>query len=584
MIAPHIVKDLERLSQIPTPGTPEHRKWLQQEEFLQFLLSSVRPEVLLHCQQGPRPTCIRSVILPESALKGDYIAELREWNDFSVGSWSFAYAIGKNRQPKNVRIEAPRVSLGSGILSKAEPIVYTREFAGRTASKSYHEISQRLVHLHDLHWIEERRAYCRLTEDGDIEEIIRIDDSDERSIITAGEDVIAFHLFATRSVLLRLFERLLFTDVSGMEPDKEESEVGDPRNELFARRCLFLDGKGTPTVSMVRGFQIIRCTHPRKKMIAMLTGKTTEPKEYERFVAWDFKHKEVAECSCDPEELGNYFEPSDKPFGMSPAFFKPDVLLRYKQDPEKYELGAGYISCRGSWALRPYDINDAGQVFTCLVYLGRLPHSEQQHWKQHNASPPPRGRIPERTFRTWFQGVPDDSYKPLLALKRSLEELSKVGHKLWVCPDPGLCQRLNYVVTDVLTEWSGEVKTLDQLVVEGLVHASLKRLARALGCCEPKLGSIKLLRSVLVAKAVDPQQVDAVVSPLEEMQFLRTKFDAHAASQQERDKIRRELCAKHGTLRGHFNSLLERTDKAVKLLLELASAGVFDPGAPAPPG
>ena len=60
-------------------------------------------------------------------------------------------------------------------------------------------------------------------------------------------------------------------------------------------------------------------------------------------------------------QTANYFTQSDLPFEMSPAFFHPEVLTRYKSDSDKYTLQDRSISCRGAWHLQTYDINDAGQ-------------------------------------------------------------------------------------------------------------------------------------------------------------------------------------------------------------------------------
>ncbi len=42
--------------------------------------------------------------------------------------------------------------------------------------------------------------------------------------------------------------------------------------------------------------------------------------------------------STAPGATANYFTESDLPFETTPAFFRPDVLLKYKFDSEKYTL------------------------------------------------------------------------------------------------------------------------------------------------------------------------------------------------------------------------------------------------------
>jgi hypothetical protein len=36
---------------------------------------------------------------------------------------------------------------------------------------------------------------------------------------------------------------------------------------------------------------------------------------------------------------------------LSPAFFRPEVLLKYKADRDKYTVGERDVSCRAAWHL-----------------------------------------------------------------------------------------------------------------------------------------------------------------------------------------------------------------------------------------
>ena len=51
--------------------------------------------------------------------------------------------------------------------------MFKRSFAGREGDTPV-EISQKLVHALDLHFLEERNAWCRLDDDGDIVEVVKI--------------------------------------------------------------------------------------------------------------------------------------------------------------------------------------------------------------------------------------------------------------------------------------------------------------------------------------------------------------------------------------------------------------------------
>jgi hypothetical protein len=94
----------------------------------------------------------------------------------------------------------------------------------------------------------------------------------------------------------------------------------------------------------------------------------------------------IMEISTDPTATTNYFEAAknDLSFELSPAFLRPEALSKYKPDREKYTVGERDFNCRSAWSLRGYDVNDAGQVFACIVYLRKLPYAELLHRKSFN--------------------------------------------------------------------------------------------------------------------------------------------------------------------------------------------------------
>ncbi|HEC99655.1 MAG TPA: hypothetical protein ENN18_04665, partial [Proteobacteria bacterium] len=158
-----------------------------------------------------------------------------------------------------------------------------------------------------------------------------------------------------------------------------------------------------------------------------------------------------------------------------------------------------------------------------MTYLGQLPHSEQLYWKSYNEKP--KGNISKKAYTTDFMGMWDLSYEPLSALKKALQELEQTRAELWSCANRKLYQQLNYPVTDSVKEWVDEIHTLDKLVVEGLKKSFLKEIATSMNCYDSKLGTIKLLKKILEAKGIDGHEINEIISPLEEIHFLRTKSD-----------------------------------------------------------
>jgi len=566
MVNSKIFKRLTQLSISPETGTTDYEQWIEQKDFFQFLLDSRSGEIPLYVSH--HYTYIYSLFLPTNALKEGYIDDLMKWDVGPNSSWGYGYSFNKRGRPKRICVYPPFDSAGASLLKGTTPITFLRSFEGRKGRRSYVEINQFLIHLHGLHLDESTNSFCRLDEDGNIDQVLKIHHTEEGILVTVKNDIVDFHQFLTKTVLVRFFDRMVCRDWKkfGGWGNPECSIHQDKKNEIFWRTGLNREKSGDIFASYVRGFQVIRNVRPRREMIARLEGKPLEPKKYVKFIAVDWKNKRIAEISCDPKKLGNYFVKSDKPFGISPVFFKPEVLLKYKADPDKYTVSERKITCRGAWGLETYDINKEGQLHTYLVYLGRLPYSEQLYWKSFNEKP--KGNISERAFKTDFKGNWDLSYDPLLSLKASLQKMQKDKTDLWECSDEDLYRRLNYPVTNSEKEWIDEVHTLDKLVTEGFSYLYLKSLATSLGCFNVKHGSIKMLESILDKKGISEKEIKGIIMPLDEIRNLRTKFAGHRSGE-EAVKIKKELIRKYGSLKEHFRSLLQRADQAIQTLLIL---------------
>jgi hypothetical protein len=216
--------------------------------------------------------------------------------------------------------------------------------------------------------------------------------------------------------------------------------------------------------SYIRGCQLVRAAVSKEEVIRRSSpGTRREVRQYASFIAHDWKNGAIREISCGPGHTANSFTESKLPFELSPAFFRPDVLIKYKADSDKYRLEDRSISCRGAWHLQTYDVNDAGKVHTYLVYLRSLLCDEQQHWKAYNEEAP----ISKRALGTDFEGRRDLEYDPLVSLRSVIQELHRKHVPGWTLRAEELIDHVRYPVTSSADEWSNEVPHLDQLVVEG---------------------------------------------------------------------------------------------------------------------
>lgn len=170
-------------------------------------------------------------------------------------------------------------------------------------------------------------------------------------------------------------------------------------------------------------------------------------KKYATFKIIDWKNQHQIETSCGPSYLPNYFEKSNKPFEISPAFFRPEVLTRFKNDPEKYDLEDRSIGCRNAWYLKTYDINEAGQVHTYIGYLAKLPYEEQLYRQSFNEWP--KAPISKRAYENDFEGNWSSDYDPLQALKRKIRQLDDNPPAWWKARGDELINAVRYPATDL---------------------------------------------------------------------------------------------------------------------------------------
>ncbi len=314
--------------------------------------------------------------------------------------------------------------------------------------------------------------------------------------------------------------------------------------------------------SCLRGFQIVHPLRSKQEVLDRFFGRDDREKQYVSFVALDWKNKAVRQISCAPGATANYFTTSDLPYETSPAFFRPEVLSKYKADTEKYKLEDRSISCRAAWHLQTYDINDAGQVHTYLVYLRNLPYEEQLYWKAHNEKP--RGGLSKRAITTDFEGDFDLSYDALTSLVNALREWVRRDVSWWTLRSEELIGRVHYPATASPDEWANEILALHQLLVEGFEEKWLRERARTLGQSpDAKIRSLKLLEECLVALGYELDNARRITSPLHQLNELRSKLKGHAPGRQVTE-IKRAAISEHGTYRKHFRELCRECDEAVR--------------------
>lgn len=539
--------------------------WALQEDVPSYLENEAKDEYIIIYASLPH-TFIHTVLIPSVDPEEEIVNDLQKWSYNPFSSW------GLTCSSDDAWIEPPLSGSGSETLKAGEQIIFGRSFDGASNKKNYYELNQKIAHVLDLHFISERNAWCKLDDHGDLDDIFKIINintfprNETGTIICVKKETLGEYAGIENLRLIRMFDftRYRSGNFYGWDNSQERSNFSNS-NFIFGTLSV------TPgTGSFSRGFQFIDIKVPKEQIVNTVWGrpKSEDVKEYCSYIAQDWKNKVVSEISCNPSCLANYFTESNLPFEITPAFFKPEVLSKYKSDRAKYKLDIRSVGCRGSWHLKTFDINSAGQVHTYLIYLSHLPYEEQLHWKQFNENP--KAPLSDRAIKTDFEGQFYEEYDPLPSLKRKLDQLHAEGVNWWKLRDQDAPDKVHYPYTDSRDEWAEEILNLDQLLVEGLEEKWLRKKAKELKFDpDARLRTLKLVETILVAVNFEEDHAREIMSPFHTVHNLRSILKGHTSGS-EAETTRKDALTEYGSFRKHFEKICTDCDESLEII-----AGAF---------
>ncbi len=544
-----IIKAIELIDELP-PTQERFAEWLKARQHLKFLEENSRAQEIAIFASGPY-LYLHSVLVPNSLLSTHNTTDLLAWS--AMPSYAASYVYGGGRE--DVWIERDSGVSGPDILKNGKSLVFSRDFEGRRMGEHGWEISQEYLHLAGLHELPERSSFCMLDENGDYKECISItskkNPQNKTTLISFDRDALEMYMAASDSSLVRLFDVTLVKpgDFSQWSQTKEDVNITD--ESLFYRQKV-----DAGSASYTRGVQIVRCSQPKQSIFDVYKNPNVRNRnDYVEFIALDWRNKTIGKISTDPAKTTNYFDAKRNklPFELSPAFFRSDVLLKYKADKDKYTIRSREISCRGAWYLKGYDINEAGQVHAYICDLRRLPHSEQLHWQSYNESP--KGAISKRAYDSDFAGKWSNHPDPLGDIKRVLDEWDSRNVNWWSLKDASLMDRVTLPITNSTDEWSDSFLELSKLVIEGFSKKAISQKLKSLNILfDATEGPFALLEKLL--RHSHALESDEKLGFLREAQQIRTKTKGHADA-----AGRVELSAKairdFGTYKVHFEHVCE---------------------------
>ncbi|GGC22094.1 hypothetical protein [Pseudoduganella buxea] len=564
------IADFKAISQMPATGEAE---WLiAAEDSVAFLKESAQSEEVVIYASGPA-AFVHAVLAPLKQVTPANHEDLMHAFVQTDESWTIQKSYGGGESHR-VYLEAPLQSRSS--LAGGEKLIFRRSFDGVHQGDSAIELSQKLIHALRLHFVPERNAYCRLDGRGDIEDVVRVIRTEPGQ---GRESLVAVTILAKELCTYMTLADMALVYFFDFTRFKSGSFNGWGEHSRIDRNApdLFYHGGSINNASYVNGRMIVRSAILLQQLIDEWEEESNpaKNKEYASFKIFDRKNKVEIETSCAPEFLSNYFQKSRLPWEISPAFFRPDVLHRFKADPEKYSLDDRSIGCRNAWHLKGYDINDVGQVHAYIGDLARLPIEEQRYWQSFNEWP--KGTISKRAYENDILGEFSCEYDPLDLLKYKIGRLNAVPPEWWQPRSQSHMDAARYPATDSTLEWANEIMAFDQVLVEGFQLKPLRKILEAKGKkAETSWASLRVSAEILVASGQTTDEAKAILWPLSRVHALRNILKAHS-SVEEKDKEVRQARAAHGTLRAHFKDLAGKCDKSFDAILLALGAGDLNP-------
>lgn len=226
--------------------------------------------------------------------------------------------------------------------------------------------------------------------------------------------------------------------------------------------------------------------------------------------------------TCDPDKLADYFGGNpDAPHYLTPVYFKPAVLDKYRND-SCFTVSERHLDCGTQWGVEIDNVIPS----RVMVYLGdlgsRMPPAERRHFLAFEVSPIDQS-ISEEAKANDFGAMwvePSGPIARLLSARRKLDEAwcSAFGGSLFRKPhvdDADMEKLIRIPSTNGREEFDTVVINLDKLLVDYIDESALPR--------SDAKGSINKFENRLRDVGID-----ADISPLRDLQSLRSTSTAHA--------------------------------------------------------
>lgn len=401
-----------------------------------------------------------------------------------------------------------------------ESLLFYRDFHG--VESDYVELSQEFVLLNDLRFDAVKKAYYVIKDNGELEEVAKY--HDDTTILVKTKYLRQYSAAKQMAIVLffdirvKLSGCLLYYGLSDFSSNCKKGNLfyelwsGDMDSERIAYSVLM--GK-----KILMPMPVEKCGYwPYEKA-----------KEYQDFIVGVDENGIEKYYTCNPHLLANSFKAnSGIPNYLTPVFFKREVLKKYIDKPELYEVEDGYLRCKSLWGIA-IDNHHKNCVSVYLGDLGRdLPESEQTHWKNYNIVA--EKGISLVSFQRDFLCIPADSNMADHRFQFAFKEVSKKWKKVYgwelflplTRDDEYNYTHLHIPFGDSQPEFDQQVLSLVKTIIDSLNEKELKRTS---DCDASVTGSINRLKAWLEHN--NAVGFEEHISFLRDLQALRSSGTGH---------------------------------------------------------
>ena len=365
-----------------------------------------------------------------------------------------------------------------------EPLIIRRQF--RDLRPELIEISEEFRLYHNLFFESSTSTFVKFDDVGDAIPVAQIAESH----VDISRKHIRQFLAAKRMSLAVYFERMCFSrcTLDQLSLDEKDTDSVNPTcvYRLSLINCESWMHRNEKSQSWILGKKIIEGL-PFEKCGVWPYEEQNEYYEQEFTIGIDANDEPIL---CSPRlvrvppaaEIADSLGDSVKVSYVTPVYFDREVLSKYFNQPNKYSVEDGHVSCAGIWSLR-MDNNHDKYVIVYLGHLAReLPVKEQPHWKRYNI--PPQGDLSttgyRRTVLGEFANPDDDAFRFQIAYECfSSAWLTRFGWALFKPlseTDTHHFRKLRRPLTNEPTEFNDIVLSLSILLQDSINIKELRKL------------------------------------------------------------------------------------------------------------